>query len=71
MKVKAIIISILIILILTFSTLFLKIIPCKSWYGGNSGAIDTLPHFTFCNLSPNSISYGPYNEYYYITSSLT
>ena len=71
MKTKTIGISIVIILLLTFSSLFLKIIPCKSWSTASPGTIGTFPHNTFCNLSPNSISYGPYNIYYYLTSSLT
>ncbi|MBU3913603.1 MAG: hypothetical protein KKE50_05930 [Nanoarchaeota archaeon] len=69
MKTKTIILLIILALVLTASTLFLKIIPCKSWYGSNTGVLDMMPHNTFCNLISGSISFGPYNEYYYLTTN--
>lgn len=71
MKQKMIIILVAIAVVLTLSTFFLNIIPCKSWYGGNTGIADMMPHNTFCNLNSGTISFGPYNEYYYLTGDLT
>jgi len=71
MKKITIILIIIVSILLTLTTLFLDIIPCKSWYGSNTEILDTAPHNTFCNLMPNSISFGPYNEYYYVTSNPT
>lgn len=68
MKAKLIIIFLIITLILTSSTLFIKVIPCKSWYGSNIGIDDLAPHNTFCNIF---YGVGPYNEYYYLTSNPT
>lgn len=67
MKIRTVVISIAIIFLLTISSLFIKIIPCKSWIAANTEAIGTFPHNTFCDLSSSSIS----STYYYITSSPT
>jgi hypothetical protein len=69
MRIKTIVILVIIILILTFSSLFLKIIPCKSWIAANNGAIGTFPQNTFCNLSPDS-SDGS-KTYFYFTTNFT
>lgn len=71
MKKITIILIIIVSVLLTLTTLFLNIIPCRSWYGSNTRILDNAPHNTFCNLMPNSISFGPYNEYYYFTKNPT
>jgi len=65
MNKKIIFILIIISLILTFSTLFIKIVPCKSWYGSNTGVEDLAPHNTICNIF---YGVGAHNEYYYLTT---
>lgn len=54
-------------LLLTSSTLFIKIIPCISWYGSNTGLEDFSPHDEFCKVNFGKI--GPLNEYFYQTTS--
>jgi hypothetical protein len=71
MKIKTIIILIVIALLLTISTFFIKIIPCKSWYGSNTGIADLSPHNTLCKVYPDVIGYGPHNEYFYRTDNPT
>ena len=71
MKKLTIILIIIISILLTSTALFLNIIPCRIGYGNNAGIEYIEPHNTFCNLMPNSISFGPYNEYYYFTGNPT
>jgi len=65
---KIIIWIIIMALLLTSSSFFIKIIPCKSWYGSNTGLLDNSPHNEFCNIF---YGVGPHNEYFYFTTNPT
>jgi hypothetical protein len=69
MNTKKIIWIIIIALLLTSSSFFIKIIPCKSWHGSNTGLEDNSPHNEFCKIHLGEV--GPHNEYFYLTTSPT
>lgn len=68
LKTKIIYLSVILVLTLCLSSFF-KIIPCKSWYGSNTGIEDLAPHNTFCKIYPGILGYGPHNEYFYLTNT--
>ncbi|MFH0769981.1 MAG: hypothetical protein V1926_01245 [Candidatus Peregrinibacteria bacterium] len=55
-------------LALTASTLVVRIIPCRSWYGSNTGIADLAPHNTFCRIF---FGVGPHNEYFHSITNPT
>lgn len=65
MKRRAII-ALVVGLILTGSSFFVPIIPCRSWYGSNMGADDLTPFDTFCRIF---FGVGPHNDYFYFSSN--
>jgi hypothetical protein len=62
MKIKIIVIILILAILLSLIPIYVKSVPCVSFYGSGTGVIDAGPHNTFCKIDYTQYTM---NKYFY------